>query len=273
MSFVFTGSLIVIFLLDTRALICYRIPLTCLAQVEKHCRESLLTVLQITQAERLMVHAAQRAALVCDAAPDGDLDSSRDMTISINLQGIRSLNNSCHTIYLRYSLPTLGYLPAVQTSPPVNTERHGAQSFQTNAFNSFEVALSYRALAAALSTPIQLQVWGKEKYAKDSLIAVGDLHLWLPFAVLGGAGEHSSSQRSWPGGQREWTGLVSAFEVEAVSARAAEKLGVGAVDVCATQRKLFTVSVSLTFDDTGAVKGDPSCQLALVAAKVCLLSL
>jgi hypothetical protein len=55
-----------------------------------------------------MVHEAQRAALVCEAAPDGDVDASREMAISIDLQAIQSLSNRSDSIYVRYSLPSLG---------------------------------------------------------------------------------------------------------------------------------------------------------------------
>ena len=81
-----------------------------------------------------------------------------------------------------------------------------AQSFQTNAYNMYQVTQSYRALgthfscftstkvqiltqkafslpAAAIAAPIRLEVWSKEKYAKDKLIAAGDMHLWLPFTL------------------------------------------------------------------------------------------
>ena len=37
--------------------------------------------------------------------------------------------------------------------------------------------------AAAIAAPIRLEVWSKEKYAKDKLMAAGDMHLWLPFAL------------------------------------------------------------------------------------------
>ena len=68
--------------------------------------------------------------------------------------------------------------------------------------------MSYRSLAAALANPIQLEVWSKDKYAKDKLIAVGELHLWLPFATLStGDGEDAPPQRKWPTAQREWAGV------------------------------------------------------------------
>ena len=136
-----------------------------------------------SSAERAVIHKAQRAALVCEAAPDGLVDVARDMALSIDLQAIRALSNHSDSIYLRYSLPLLGYLPPVLTAT-ADTARHGAQSLESNSYNMYQVALTYRTLAAALSSPVHLEVWCKEKYAKDKLVAVGDLHLWLPFAVL-----------------------------------------------------------------------------------------
>jgi hypothetical protein len=44
-----------------------------------------------------------------------------------------------------------GYLQQVLTSPPVDTGRHVAQSFQTNAYNMYQVTQSYRALGTHFS--------------------------------------------------------------------------------------------------------------------------
>ena len=208
--------------------------------------------------ERVLIHKAQRAALVCEAAPDGDVDVHRNMALAIDLQAIRVLSNSNDSIYLRYSLPTLGYLPPVLTAT-AETSRHGVQALQSNSYNSYEVALSYRTLADALATPIQLEVWAKEKYAKDKLIGVGDLHLWLPFAALSDSHEeHPPAQRNWPTQKREWSGVVTAYQVDEASARLAEKLGVGATEIVVTKRKLFAISACLTFDDRGPVNDEPS---------------
>ena len=198
-----------------------------------------------------MLHEAQRVALVCEAAPEGLLEVSRRMAVSIDLQSIRSLTNNPESIYLRYSVPTLGYLPPILTAP-LYTERHGAVSL--NSYNLYDVVLSYRSLAAALATPIRLEVWSKEKYAKDRLIAIADVHLWFLFADLPGDGKTPARRRHIQE-QRAWAGVVSAYEVDEESARSAEKLGTGAVEVMTTTRKLFAVSVSLAFDDKGAVDG------------------
>jgi hypothetical protein len=209
----------------------------------------------LSQAEREMViHGAQRVALVCEAAPEGGLDVNRDMAISVDLQAVRALTNANDTIFLRYSLPVLGYLPPVLTAPPVFAERHGPVAL--GSYNAYEVVLTYRELATALAEPIRIEVWSKEKYAKDRLIALADLHLWYLFASLPGSA-NDAARRRMPAHEREWAGVLTAFAVEEESARSAEKLGVGAVELITTKRKLFAISVGLTFADKGPTGLNP----------------
>ncbi len=56
---------------------------------------------------------------------------------------------------------------------------------------------------------------------------------------------HASASRA----RRDWMGVVTAYEVEESSGRLAEKMGVGAVDVSLTKRKLFAITLNIIFHD------------------------
>lgn len=92
----------------------------CIDIVHSQCsvRLSIYACACVQERQRAMIHEAQRASLVCEAAPEGNVDVSREISLSVDLQAVRGLTNRSDNIYLRYSLPALGYMPPVITAPP-----------------------------------------------------------------------------------------------------------------------------------------------------------
>ena len=97
--------------------------------VHAHCsvRLSIYACACVQERQQAMIHEAQRAALVREAAPEGNVHVSREISLSVDLQAVRGLTNRSDNIYLRYSLPALGYMPPVLTAPPATISQSPIQ--------------------------------------------------------------------------------------------------------------------------------------------------
>jgi len=137
----------------------------------------------------------------------------------------------------------------VLSKPPVETMRHG-EALVLNGFSAFSLAAPLGDLSAALAAAIPVEVWSKERYAKDKLLAVARLPLWAPL--------EQAPARPRDGGEplHSWEGVVTAYELDPAVAPEVEARGAGAVELRTTGRKMHALRVALTFQDSGAAPAE-----------------
>eukprot|EP00960_Hanusia_phi_P076010 768500-Hanusia_phi.AAC.4 len=168
----------------------------------------------------------------------------RKFSLVIDLREVRNFRNTQQTVYIRYSLPNLGFNPPILTKPPVDIVRH-SNAVLTNGFSKFDFELDPEGVAECFSDPVQIELWNKTSFANDQLVALGDLNLWALFS--------QDVISNWQGTSK-WGGEVRLFEVDEQSAKEVLSKGIGAVQVQCTDRALFLVRVKLELFDFGLVR-------------------
>ncbi|XP_064032907.1 centrosomal protein of 120 kDa [Pogoniulus pusillus] len=160
--------------------------------------------------------------------------SSHHFCFSIDLQSIRGLEVGFPVnCILRYSYPFFGSAAPIMTSPPVEV-RKNMEVFLPQSYCAFDFATIPRQLQDTFCRlPLLVELWHKDKTAKDLLLGVARLQLSNVLAsekmrFLGGSGEQC------------WRQTCS----ETVSVTAAQGSG----------NKIAELSYTITLEDYGLVK-------------------
>ena len=79
----------------------------------------------------------------------------RKFSLVIDLKEVRNLSNAQQTVYIRYSLPNVGFKPPILTNPPIDIVRH-SKAVLKNGFSKFDFELDIEGVAESLSDSVKV---------------------------------------------------------------------------------------------------------------------
>ncbi|NWW48403.1 CE120 protein, partial [Pedionomus torquatus] len=215
---------------------------------EDEATESEVESLKFEKGLKLMKKAVNGPLAASQPNPAGASSSSEPVSVqkivipaashhfcfSIDLRSIHSLEvGSPINCILRYSYPFFGSTAPIMTSPPVEV-RKNMEVFLPQSYCAFDFATTPHQLQDTfLRLPLLVELWHKDKTAKDLLLGVARLQLSNVLAsektrFLGGNGEQC------------WRQICN----ETVSVTAAQGSG----------NKIAELSYAITLEDYGLVK-------------------